>query len=205
MRVYFFFLLFLISTLNSFSASESPIKQCLKKPKTCASIDINSADAKLAYKTGCDAKDFYSCFRLGQYYEVKQANLKGALVFYDKSCKGKDSFGCESYYEATMHICYILDDKNYCGKVEPRGEYRILALLENFDSQYKDAFFNHNFDSPWKIEKVGKIYQKLVKQKNKKLLEVLEYTLKNGHHDGADAEALNDDISLIKTGKSIFD
>ncbi len=205
MKILFFILLFILSNINSFGASKSPLKECLKNPKTCASIDIDSAHANLAYKNGCDAKDFYTCFRLGQFYEVKQSNLKKALVFYSKSCKGKDSFGCESYYETTMRLCYILNNKNYCGKIEPKGEYRILAFLENFDSQYKDAFKNHNFESPWEIEKAEKIYKKLVKEKSKKLLEVLEFTLKNSHHDGADAEGLNDDISLIKTGKSIFD
>jgi hypothetical protein len=205
MKSYFFFLLFLLGMINCSGAPESPFKQCLKNPKTCASIDIDSADANIAYKNGCDAKEFYACFRLGQFHEVKQSNLKEALIFYEKSCKGKDSFGCESFYEGTMRLCYILDDKNYCGKVEPKGEYRILALLENFDSKYKDAFLNHNFESPWKIEKARKIYEKLVKQKSKKLLEALEFTLKHSHHDGADAESLNDDISLIKNGKSIFD
>lgn len=169
------------------------LADCKKSIVNCASIDIERSDAKEAYDFGCNAGDFYACFRLGQYLEIKSKNIMEALKAYEKSCLGKDQNGCESETELRMDLCYIKQMKSYC-KGEPVGEYRILLFLQELNPKYEDIFVNRDFDKPFSLEAVKILYEKRLKEKNKKLLKALKISQKRGHHDGADSEGLQLDI-----------
>ena len=134
-------------------AEDSQIGRCIQTGKACSDVDMDHPKAKEAYEAGCNSKDFYSCARLGQYYEVKMKDPKRALTYYDSACAGKDKYGCDGAYEIYMDLCYLKNERSYCGKKDPKGEFRILAFLETFDSKYEDAFVAHNFESPWIHEK----------------------------------------------------
>jgi len=150
------------------------------------------------FEAECKAKNYYSCARMGQYFEVEKHDLPKALEFYRKSCGGKDPYGCKWVYDALMILCYERDEKKYCGEKEPKGEHRIIAFLSDFDKRYEDAFKGHNLESAWRIKKAEALFEKRVKEKNPKLLRVLEQERKLGGHDGADAEMLIHVIDVLK-------
>lgn len=171
---------------------------CLKTGKGCAELDIDSPRVEQAYQAGCKAKDWYACARLGQFYQVKKSKWQQAYSFYDTACKNGDALGCSGAYESAMELCYGKSQKKYCGKQEPKGNYRVLAFLQGFSAKYADAFEKHNFEAPWSVKKAEFLYKKLVAQKNKKLLAALEKELTSGRHDGADGESLRIDVECMK-------
>lgn len=150
------------------------------------------------FEAECKAKNYYSCARMGQYFEVEKNDLPKALEYYRKSCEGNDPYGCKWVYDALMVLCYEREEKKFCGEMEPKGEYRIIALLKDFNPKYEDAFKGHNLDSAWRVPKAEKLFEKRVIEKNPKLLRVLERERKLGGHDGADAETLFHAIDVLK-------
>lgn len=190
------------------SAEISPLSntldQCRKNSKDCAAIDIEKAEAKEAYQIGCDANDFYSCFRLGQYYETKALNMEEAVKAYGRSCTGKDSYGCEGELELRSKLCFLEKKKEFC-KDKPTGEYRILVFLESFESEYQDAFISHNFSEPFLFDQTKKLYEKRIAEKNKKLLAALRAAKKQGKHDGADAKSLQADIWKLEGNEKMLE
>lgn len=173
---------------------------CFKAGSGCSDIDIDSPKAEAAFKLGCDKNDFYSCARLGQFYEVKNKDLVKAALAYDKSCAGKDSYGCTGSYDVYMELCFLQQKKELCGKREPKGDFRVIAYLTNFDPKYSDAFATHSFESRWTLKPAAELFEKRVKEKNKKLLRALEREMKSKRHDGADAEGLRHFIKCVKMG-----
>lgn len=173
-------------------------EDCLSTGKNCADVDIDAPQAEASYQKGCDVDDFYACARLGQFYETKRSDMPRALKAYDKSCRGQDEFGCTQAYNAYMELCFHQEKKQYCGKMEPKDEYRILAFLRGFSPKYKDAFADHDFQASWTVTKAERLYAKLLQAKSKKLLRALEAEKRSGKHDGADGEALSRDIACLK-------
>lgn len=196
-------LIFMFALLSSYVfAAGNSLELCLKDSKDCGSVESENPQAEVAFTKGCDAKDFYACYRLGQFYQfAKKPDVANALKYYEMACAGKDKYGCEGSYALTMELCYDKKQKKYCGIKEPQGEYRIMAFFEKFDPKYKDAFVNHDFSYALDNKKLKAQYEKLVKKKNKKLLEALLYAKEHGHHDGADAESLHDDIDRMQGKK----
>lgn len=193
------FLLLPILLSGQIMAATNSLETCLKDSKDCGSVESENPEALKAYTKGCDAKDFYACYRLGQLYQFgKKPQITEALKYYEISCAGQDKYGCDASYELVMEQCYVKKQKKYCGKKEPQGEYRIMAFFEKFDPKYKDAFINHNFSYSLDNKKLAAQYKKLVKQKNKKLLEALLLSKEQGKHDGDDSETLYHDIKLMQ-------
>lgn len=174
-----------------------------KKTKTdhCAEVDMDSPDAQSSYTLGCEAQNFYSCYRLGQFFQTKKNNEKEAIRYYEIACGGKDEYGCESSYDLHMKLCYDNLDPNYCGKKDPKGVYRVIAYLENYDPKYEDAFFEWDFDGAFFNARAEKMFQAAVKERNPKLLENLLLAQKKGKHDGANAEGLTETIRILKGSK----
>lgn len=179
-------------------ADDASFDLCLKQGQKCADVDIDHPRAEEAFRAGCDKKDYSSCNRLGQYFEVNKKALEKALKYYDIACAGKDEFACKSSYDISMQFCYVQEKKAFCGKHEPKGGYRVLVYLQTFDPKYRDSFDAGNFETRFSVEKAEKLYDRLLRSKSPKLLKALEYTQKHGHHDGADAEAIQSDIWTLK-------
>jgi len=148
------------------------MKECIESGLKYSEIDMDSTNAKMAYERGCNSKDYYSCYRLGQYFEFKNINFDEALKFYKIACGGKDSYGCEGDYELHMKLCYEEEQRKYCGKSEPKGEYKIIAFLENHEPSHSDCFKDHNFSYSFKIVRTEKLFKKQVNEKNPKLLKI---------------------------------
>lgn len=191
----------LMPYLSAFTGDNKPIDACLKKSENCASVDMDHPKAAEAYKKGCDSKDYYSCYRLGQFYEVSTKNIKKAMKYYSVSCDGKDKYGCEGKYELTMVLCYIKNQEDYCGVIEPKGEYRILEYLSSFKPKYSDCFNEHDFSYDFSMNKTKVLFEKRVKEKNKTLLKTLEKSRDGRFHDGAAAETLSSYIRVLKGGE----
>ena len=194
-RLTFALLLISFALISTTFATE---KECFEQGKNCSEVDIDSPKAEMAFKRGCNAKDYYSCYRLGQFYELNKHNLALASNYYEISCKGEDKNGCDSLREAKQVLCYVQQKSVYCAKLEPVGDYRVMAYLRRFDPKYADAFSKHNFGNPWEVKEAKALYEKRKQEKNKKLLEVLEKELKSGKHDGADAEDLHYDVECMR-------
>lgn len=186
------------------SKPSDALDACRKDAKECASIDIENAAAQEAYQIGCDANNFYSCFRLGQYHEVKSSNFDEAVKAYSKSCSGKDTYGCESEISMRSKLCFLEKKTKFC-KGEPAGEYRILIFLETLDPKYQDAFVSHNFSDPFTLEQVKTLYEKRMSEKNKKLLAALRTAKKKGQRDGADSEGLQADIWKLEGNEKMLE
>lgn len=183
-------LLFITMFLTQFAFADE-FSTCLQTGKDCGSVAIEHAKAEEAFKKGCDGKDFYACYRMGQYLQHhKKAPIDQALKFYDLACSGKDQYGCESAHDIYMELCYDKDQKAYCGKKEPTGEYRLLVFLRTFDKKYIDALHEYDFSYHFQNKKVKELFDKLFKAKNKKFYAALKESMKSGKHDGADAEGL---------------
>lgn len=177
---------------------DAQLTTCLKTGKNCSGVDLDLPGARQAYEKGCAAKDYYSCFRLGQYWEVKENSLERAVPVYERACKGGDRYGCKSSYDGHMELCYLRGLSGFCGKKKPRGEFRAMAFLETLDPRYQDAMIAHDYESGWAHEKTARLYKKRLNEKNPALLRALDAAKKSGRHDGADAEALDSDIAALK-------
>lgn len=188
----------LLLALMTFHPAHAGEAACFETGKTCSDVDIDRPRAEEAYRKGCDANDFYSCARLGQFYEVKENNLEKAAPFYDRACKGKDEFGCSQSQDLHQRLCFLEGDKHYCDGREPAGEMRIYVYLTTFSPKYADAFRDHNFDRGWGYDQVEKLFRKRVKERNGKLLRVLQKEWKSRRHDGADGETLDYYIKCLK-------
>lgn len=194
------------STTTSPETSEvlSTIDLCRKTPSHCSSVDIEKPEAKEAYQIGCDASDYYSCYRLGQFYETINVNVDEAVKAYTRSCSGNDPYGCKSEVSLRSKLCFIENKKEYC-KGEPTGEYRILAFLRTSDSKYQDSFIDHNFSEPFTIEQVKTLYEKRITERSKKLLAALRIAKRKGKHDGANAESLQADIWRLEGNEKMLE
>lgn len=188
----------------SVSQATNELDQCRKNSESCASIDIEKPDAREAYQIGCEANNFYSCYRLGQYHEIKSSNIEEAIKAYSKSCDGKYAEGCEDETSLRSKLCFIDQKKEFC-KGEPKDEYRILVFLQTLDPKYRDAFVDHNFSYPFTLEQVKTLYNKRIDEQNKMLLEALLVAQKQGHHDGADAEGLQTAIWKLEGNKKMLE
>lgn len=177
---------------------------CRQDLETCASVNIDLPEAKEAYQLGCDGNQYYSCFRLGQFYEIKALNPPEALKAYEKSCSGKDSYGCENETALRSKLCFLEKKKEFC-KGEPKGEYRILLFLETLDAKYQDAFMDHHFSEPFTLEPTLALYKKRLAERNKKLLAVLRNVRKQGKQDGQNAENLQDAIWELEGKENLID
>jgi len=170
------------------------------KIRQCGSTDFDAPNAQAAYRAGCDAGDFHSCARLGQYYEIKSKNPKQASTYYEMACKGGEKSGCEGAYDIDMEMCYLKKDPSYCGK-EPHGEFRVLAFLQTFNPKYENALVNHEFEEGWRYKETADLYKKLIENRSQKLLKALRYALKKRPADGADSEDIQSDIWKLQGGK----
>jgi len=73
---------------------KTEFEQCRENASACASVDIDDENAGEAYTIGCNKNQYFSCYKLGQYYEIKAENNEAALKAYHKACEGRDSDGC---------------------------------------------------------------------------------------------------------------
>ncbi len=176
------------------------LESCEKDFTLCAAVDIESSEAKQSYEKGCEAKEFYACFRLGQLHELKNKDFMTAVKSYEIGCNGFDQFSCEAEIELRSTQCYLENNKEFC-KGEPTGEYRILLFLQSLSPKYQDAFVNHNFLYSFSLEEVSSLYKKRLIEKNPKLLSALNYAKKNGRHDGVNSERLQEDIESFSAKK----
>lgn len=179
------------------------LADCKKDVKKCEAVDIDSVEAKEAYLYGCDHSEAYSCFRWGQFLEEKLKDKMAALEAYNKACLGKDSYGCDAGQELRSQLCYLENKKEVC-RGEPQGEYRALLFLRDRDEKWLDCLVKHDFDVGFHMDEVEKLYRQRLKEKDSLLLKALKLAKEKGHHDGADAETLNDDIDVIE-GKTEID
>lgn len=175
------------------------LESCKKDASSCASLDIDHPRAKEAYEMGCQARDAYSCYRLGQYFEVRAFRIPAAIEQYGQSCKFGYKDGCADEKNLRSHLCYLKKQRAFC-KGEPEGEFKIFVFLETLNPKYKNAFYRHNFSTGLQLEEVRKLYRKRLAERNTKLLEALKLSLINGRHDADDAESLQQDI-LVLEGK----
>ncbi len=177
---------------------------CQTDTSTCSSVDIEHPKAKESYEFGCTAKDGYSCYRLGQFFETKAQDSAAAIKSYEQSCTYKYEEGCQDEKELRSKLCYLEKKTEFC-KGEPEGEYRILVFLEKLDPKYKDAFIKHDFSYDLKLQSAQELFAKRFKEKNVKLLEALKLAQTRGHHDGDDAETLQRDIWILEGHEHMLD
>ncbi len=181
----------------SVSWAQNISKECKDKPATCSSLDIDIPQAKISYEYGCERKDAYSCYRLGQFFEVRRVDIPSAISAYQKSCELKYSEGCDDERKLRSELCYVEKNRAFC-KGEPKGEYRILVFLETLNPKYKDAFIQHDFDTSFSVKPVQGLYDRRIKARDAKLLDALKLARKKGKHDGHDAETLNAAIEFLE-------
>lgn len=130
-------------------------------------------------------------------------NIDESLKYYRISCDGGDKYGCEGHYELVMNMCYLKEQKKYCGILEPREEFKILAFLEDLDEKYIDCFVNHNFSYSFSHEKTETLFQQRLKGNNKLFLKALEKGKKGKFYDGDGAETLDSYIRIFHGGPFI--
>jgi hypothetical protein len=192
-------LLVALFQLAAAHAESADPEACLKTAKNCANVDIDVAKAREAFEKGCEARDWESCTRLGQYWEVRGNDASKAAAAYDKACReGKDKYACDQAQEIHERACFVDNNKKFCDGREPAGDVRAYVFLKTFESKYADALRQHDFSSHWSLDATEKLYTKLKKEKNKKLLRALERELKSRMHDGSDAETIQYDIQCMR-------
>jgi hypothetical protein len=114
---------------SSESVPSPALDACEKDAKKCSSLDIDHPRAREAYQIGCDKKDAYSCFKLGQYLDVKETNAREAVKLYDTGCKidPQNKMICDAARDKGDKLCYLENISEFC-RGEPMGEYRILVF-----------------------------------------------------------------------------
>ena len=176
-------------------------QRCIKSGKECSEVPIESPRAEEAYIKGCESRDFYACSRLGQYFEFQKTSLDDSLKYYEISCKGGNKYGCEGQYDLAMKLCYLQEQRKYCGKLEPKAEFRIIAFLENLNEKYIDCFVDHNFSYPFNHKRAEALFQERLKGKNKVFLKALQKAKNGKYYDGDGAETLDSYIRVFYGGK----
>lgn len=179
------------------SPAVSSMETCKTDHFTCAAVKLEDAQASEAYTHGCNQKDYYSCYRLGQYHEQKSKNVDEALKAYEVACGGKDFYGCRSEQELRAKLCYVEKKSSYC-KGEPAGEMRLIAFLAEQEPRYKDAFVGVKFATPFSMELTRNLYAKRREEKSHLLLEALQIAKSKSAVSGPDLEALNAEIKYLE-------